>query len=278
MGGEGIRITDTTKNQSVGINLHRLATDAEARETMVFTGTVKGITEHGAFIAFGAARDGLLRRTTVKRFDTGSNKLVDAPLKLRQKVRVMVTYVVLHKDVRKVRIGLRVAQKCNLCDGWGHRASQCDFTRRCVAKTCGPCAVPARAAKKKSSVPDTRTLEVAVVGKEAPKPPAAPASQAKGKAWAGIAVEEDQPEPESEPEPAVRTATPVKKEEACAAALAPRGKSRSAKRRARKAAVKAKHETKAAPTTLTASPKTARGYVHFDNPLGQGLCFQPAPM
>jgi hypothetical protein len=251
-----------------------LATNADARKTLVFTGTVTGITETGVFISFGAAKDGLLRRTSVKRFD--GKRLVDVQLKKKQKLRVMVNHVVLNDDLHRTRISLRVAQQCNLCKRWGHRATECDNTKQ--RKTCGTCARTSVAVTaEKSSKPDTRVLQVAVLGKctKLPVPPTARAamvafeptthfapctlfqqlqSAPKAKAhkaeaqaknfWkraqkVNLTAASVVSKADAAPASNTCTATPPK-EEACAV-VAPKGKSKSAKRRARKAAAKTTH-------------------------------------
>ena len=146
------------------VDLHHLSRDAGARETLVFMGTVtdvnKAIGSSGAsFISFGAMKDGILHRTTVKARNAQSNKLWDKPLKRGSKVRVMVTKVMLHKDLKTVRISLRVAPQCTQCKHFGHMKVNC--SGGLVVKQQQ---LNAKQPMAKVNHPDTRELKVAVKG------------------------------------------------------------------------------------------------------------------
>ena len=236
------------------VDLHHLSRDAGARETLVFMGTVtdvnKAIGSSGAsFISFGAMKDGILHRTTVKARNAQSNKLWDKPLKRGSKVRVMATKVMLHKDLKQVRISLRVAPQCTQCKHFGHMKVNC--SAGLVVKLQQ---LNAKKPMAKVNPPDIRELKVAVKG-SVPTPAPAPEVATKMPAFEPAACTLFAPGPKAKSEKAQAEAkafwqrapvakpvavltTPAKQVASQATTPASKTVSKSAKRRRRAAAAK----------------------------------------
>ena len=170
------------------MDLHLLARDEAARETSVFAGTVTDVdVKKGyCFVSFGAVKDGLLHRTTVTARNAKSKEMWQKQLQRGSKVRVMVSRVVLDKQIRKTRISLRVAP-------FRHKSKVAVHVERkqgLAKQQCKP-----RVQPKPAAQPDNRTLPVRVVGKletATPEP-----------------VPEPEPEPTSSPAPAPAPLAPA---------------------------------------------------------------------
>ena len=140
-------------------------------------------------ISFGALKDGRLYRTSVMARNSRTNKLWSKPLSRGDKLRVMVSKVVIDKDLRKTRIALRVAPQCTSCKVWGHMNAQC--TAKVSSKQCRVDKVKAAKPGPKATKPSTGELTVAFVGKfDEPqiKPDPEPETEAEPKPEPAAAV------------------------------------------------------------------------------------------